>query len=139
MSAQPPAERVVLVLNETLPLGQMANAAVVLGLTLGAKFPQLLGADMKDADGQTHTGTYPAGLPVLRAAGFRINQIRDQAESRGVVVCDFPTVGQTTTDYQQFTEQVAASPTADLASSGVILYGPKKAVNSLVGSLPLLR
>ena len=48
------SERCVIVVDESLPAGLAANAAAVLALTLGAREPDLVGADFVDADAQPH-------------------------------------------------------------------------------------
>ena len=57
------SERCVIVVDESLPAGLAANAAAVLALTLGAREPDLVGADFVDADAQPHPGLIPIGLP----------------------------------------------------------------------------
>ena len=56
-----------------------------------------------------------------------------------VEVIGFPRFGQETTDYEAFRERIAQTATADLDYLGLLLSGPKRAVNKLTGSLPLLR
>lgn len=132
-------ERCVLVLDEALPPGLAANAAAVLAVSIGARFPQLPGRDLVDADGSAHPGLIPMGLPVLSAPAERLTALRAAALDRGLDVIDFPTSGQQTTDYDAFAAAVAASPTAALTLLGVALCGPSKPVRKLTGGFPLLR
>lgn len=69
-------EKCVMIIDEKLPLGLIANTAAIMGITLGEKFPEVVG---KDVDSE------------------------------------------------------------DLNYLGVCICGPKKKVNKLTGSLPLLR
>ena len=132
-------ERCVLVLDEALPPGLAANAAAVLAVSIGARFPQLPGRDLVDADGSAHPGLIPMGLPVLSAPAERLTALRAAALDKGLDVIDFPTSGQQTTDYDAFAAAVAASPTAALTFLGVALCGPSKPVRKLTGGFPLLR
>ncbi len=132
-------ERCVLVVDEGLPPGLAANAAAVLALSIGARFPDLPGADLVDAGGAAHPGLIPMGLPVLAAPAVRLGALRAAAVDAGLHVIDFPTAGQQTTDYTAFVSSVADTPTAQLTYLGVALCGPSKAVRKLTSAFPLLR
>jgi hypothetical protein len=131
--------RCVIVVDEALPAGLAANAAAVLALTLGARAPGLRGADIDDADGARLPGLIDRGLPILKAAAADLAGLRSRAVEAGVEVIGFPRFGQETTDYEAFREHVAQTPTADLAYLGLLFAGPRRTVNRLTGSLPLLR
>ena len=133
------SERCVIVVDESLPAGLAANAAAVLALTLGAREPELVGADFVDADAQPHPGLIPIGLPVLRAPRAELVEIRRLASLDGVSVVDFPAFGQQTNDYDEFRGMVAATPNAELSYLGVALSGSLRAVRRLTGRLALLR
>lgn len=47
----PETEKCVLVIDEELPLGIIANSAAILGMTLGKRMPELVGTDVLDKDG----------------------------------------------------------------------------------------
>ncbi len=131
--------RCVVVLDETLPPGLAANAAAVLALTLGATVDGLVGADLVDADGDVHPGLFADGLPVLKAAGEALPELRARARRDGVGVIDIPAVGQQTNDYDEVRAHVARTPTTRLEYLGVVLHGPRRAVGRLTGNLALLR
>ena len=133
------SERCVIVVDESLPAGLAANAAAVLALTLGAREPELVGADFVDADAQPHPGLIPIGLPVLRAPRAELVEIRRLASLDGVSVVDFPAFGQQTTDYDEFRGKVAATPAAELSYLGVALSGSGRSVRRLTGRFALLR
>ena len=46
----------VMVLDENLPLGLLANTAAILGITLGKHMPEAVGADVLDGSGKAHLG-----------------------------------------------------------------------------------
>jgi hypothetical protein len=131
--------RCVIVVDEALSSGLAANAAAVLAVTLGARAPGLLGGDVEDADGAGLPGLIDRGLPILKAPGAALGALRARALEAGVEVIAFPRFGQETTDYEAFRERVAQTPTAELAYLGLLIAGPKRAVNKVTGSLPLLR
>src|ERR1700742_1700759 len=84
-------ERAVIVVSDALGAGQAANAAALLTLTLGARWPELPGPTVVDADGVTHPGLYPAGLPILRAGAEALRELHRRASAGdGVAVIALP-------------------------------------------------
>jgi hypothetical protein len=136
---QPATVRCVIVVDEALPPGLAANAAAMVALTLGATVRGLPGADLVDADGNAHPGLIPAGIPILAASRRQLSDLHASAERHGVGVVDFPTFGQQTTDYDAVIGRVAQTPTTELEYLGIALYGPRRAVSRVTGSLRLLR
>ena len=133
-------ERAVIVVSDALGPGYAANAAALLALTLGARMPELPGPALADADGVSHPGLYPRGLPVLCAGAEPLRELHRRASAaEGVAVIAFPAVGQTTTDYEAFRAAVADTATEDLAPVAVLVCGPAKPIRSLTGSFGLMR
>jgi Protein of unknown function (DUF2000) len=132
-------ERCVIVVDEGLPPGLAANAAGVLAITLGSSIPGLVGEEFSDADGSRHAGLIRTVLPVLRAPSSRLSAVRAAALDRAVHVVDFPAFGQQTNDYDEFMARIAQTPAAQLRYLGIALYGCRRDVARLTGSLPLLR
>ena len=129
--------RCVVVVDEALAPGKAANAAAVLAMTLGTKVPELIGEDFEDASGGAHPGLFRHGLPVLKARGEQLRELRSRAVAAEVGVIGFPVNGQQTTDYDDFRAMVATLAEPDFL--GLVLYGPDKAVRKLTGSFGLLR
>ena len=134
-----PIGRTVLVIDRDVPKGLAANAAVILGLTLGVHRPDLIGDGFEDGSGVAHLGLFPGGLPVLGAAAEELGALRAAADERGLTVVDLPAPGQQTNDYDEFRSVVKATPAAELAYIGVLVSGPAKAVRAVTGQLGLLR
>jgi hypothetical protein len=133
------SERCVIVVDGDLAPGLAANAAAVLALTVGAHKPELVGADLIDADRRTHPGLIPIGLPVLRASRDELTELRQRAGDDGVTVVAFPAVGQQTNDYDEVRATVARTPTAELTYLGVAISGEQRKVRRLTGRFALLR
>ena len=49
-------EKCVMVIDENLPLGIIANTAAIMGITLGKQMPEVVGADVIDQTGNQHLG-----------------------------------------------------------------------------------
>ena len=47
-------EKCVMILDESLPLGLIANTAAIMGITLGKQLPEVVGADVADRSGNLH-------------------------------------------------------------------------------------
>jgi hypothetical protein len=131
--------RCVAVIDQTLPIGNAANAAAVLALTMGKRQPHLAGAPLIDAAGDAHPGLIPIGIPVLGAPADDLPAIRGKAVAAGLEVVDFPVQGQQTNDYAEFQRLVSDTPPDALRYLGVMIYGAKKKVSRVVGRYSLLR
>lgn len=135
-------EKCVLVLDERLPLGILANTAAILGITLGRQLPEIVGADVTDQTGRRHLGIISFPVPILKASPEAIRSIREalyRPEFSALTAADFSDLAQGCKTYGEFTEQLAAVPEHELRYLGLALCGDKKKVNRLTGSLPLLR
>jgi hypothetical protein len=128
------------VVGDELPTGLAANAAGVLSVTLGHRVDGLVGADVEDADGVAHPGIIHVPLPILKAPRAEVAAIvRAAAEDDELFFVAFSALAQSCRTYAEYTAKMAATVAADLDSIGVGLHGPRKHVDRLVGSLPLLR
>ena len=134
--------KLVMVINQDLPMGFIANTAAVLGLSLGNRISGLTGPDITDKDGCFHLGITRLNIPVLGAPGATIKGLRDslyQEEAEDLTVIDFNTIAQRAKLYEDYTAQLAEAPGAALEYLGVCIYGNAKKVNKLTGNLQLLR
>lgn len=137
---EPVAVKCAMVIDEDLPQGLAVNAASVLALTLGRRIDSILGPDTKDGSGRTHVGITTLPIPILRATSGRLKEIRLTAgDLDGLLVVDFSGAAQSTTTYEAYTEKIGRIETDRLDYLAVALYGSKKHVNKLTGSLPLMR
>jgi hypothetical protein len=131
--------RCVIVLDRDLPIGQAANAAAVISVTIGQRHPVLVGEQFVDASGSTHPGLIPIGIAVLAASRDDLRDLRRQGLEAGCDIVDLPVAGQQTTDYHAFREMVAVVEAQDLEYVGIALIGRKKQISKIVGRLGLLK
>ena len=143
MSSPLDGTKTVIVVNDDLPAGLVANAAAVLALTLtlGRRIDGIVGPDLKDASGQVHAGITTVPLPVLRASDSVLRRIRGEVGGDGgvLLVVDFTDAAQQTRTYDEYTRRLAGTAGDDLSYLGLALHGPAKIVNRFTGSLPLVR
>ena len=118
-------EKCVMILDENLPLGLIANTAAIMGITLGRQLPEVVGADVLDQSGNVHLGIIEFPVPVL--------------EFQELTAVDFSDLAQGCKTYDEFIGKMEQVPENALQYFGVAICGAKKKVNQLTGSMPLLR
>ncbi|QTL98085.1 DUF2000 family protein [Iocasia frigidifontis] len=132
----------VILINEELPLGLIANTSAVLAMSIGKKYDHLIGCDVEDQDGVIHPGITQIPIPLLKGNDELLKTIRTRIlnkEVNDVYMIDFCNMAQKSKNYDQYMIRMKATPTEKLSYLGIGLCGPEKAVNKLTGSLPLLR
>lgn len=132
----------VMVVDEQLPLGVAANTAAILGITLGKCLPEAVGEDVCDASGCRHMGIITVPVPILRADAEKLKELRAQLfqpDFRCLTTVDFSDVAQGCQAYPDYLEKASKTPQEAHTYLGLAIYGDKKKVNKLTGSMPLLR
>lgn len=135
-------EKCVVILDERLPAGIAANTAAILGLTLGKHRPEAIGSDVTDRSGKVHLGIIEVPVPVLRGSPEKLRELRErlyQTEYQELTTVDFSDLAQGCKTYDEFIGKMEETPEGELRYLGLAICGPKKQVDRLTGSLPLLR
>lgn len=130
----------VMVIDGDLPVGVAANTAAILGVTLGRQVPELVGADTVDASHRTHLGIVTVPVAMLRGGAGILKELRERLygdEYGDLVTVDFSDIAQGCHVYGEYREKSANI--MDFRYLGIAIYGNKKKVNRLTGSMPLLR
>ncbi len=135
-------EKCVMVIDENLPLGIIANTAAIMGITLGKQMPEVVGADVFDRTGKGHLGIIEFPVPILKGNVDVIKAIRGRLydpEFSELTVVDFSDLAQGCRTYDEFIEKMKDVSEMELNYFGIAICGAKKKVNKLTGSLALLR
>ncbi|MCM1224511.1 MAG: DUF2000 domain-containing protein [Lachnospiraceae bacterium] len=135
-------EKCVMVIDENLPLGIIANTAAIMGITLGKKLPEVVGADVYDRTGNEHLGIIEFPVPILKGNAEIIKTIRKklyEPDFAELTVVDFSDLAQSCKTYIEFIEKMKNADETDLNYFGIAICGAKKKVNKLTGSMALLR
>lgn len=135
-------EKCVMVIDEHLPMGMIANTAAILGITLGRQLPEVVGAEVRDQTGNEHLGIIEFPVPVLKGDREKIRAIREKLYEPGfsdLTVVDFSDLAQSCKTYGEFIEKMGVVPEKELNYLGLAICGAKKKINRLTGSMPLLR
>lgn len=135
-------EKCVMVIDENLPPGIIANTAAIMGITLGEKRPEVVGADVYDSTGREHLGIIEFPVPVLKGSAEVIKEIRErlyEPEFAELTVVDFSELAQGCKTYDEFMEKMRGVSETELNYYGIAICGAKKQINKLTGSMALLR
>lgn len=130
----------VIVVDENLPIGVIANTAAILGITLGARIPDVVGMDVRDGREREHMGIIEFPVPILKASAETLGKLRItlyDKEYADLTIADFTDIAQSCGTYDEFIDKISSAE--DLRYFGIAMCGSKKKVNHLTGSLPLLR
>ncbi len=132
----------VILIDESLPLGLIANCASVVSLSLGKKVNGLIGYDLEDIENRIHTGITTMPIPILKSNVVELKDLRDilfDEKYKDCLVVDFTNAAQTTKTYEDYSSAISSTSLDELEYLGIAIYGPKKLINKLVGSIGLLR
>lgn len=132
--------KIVMVVNNELPVGLVANTAAVLGISLGHGNKEIIGPDCRDATAIRHRGITKATVPILGTDGKELQSIYRKCLAGGTVdVIDFNRIAQGCRNYDDYASKLANTQNERLEFSGLCLHGPKKEIDRLTGSLGLYR
>ncbi|WP_299580458.1 DUF2000 domain-containing protein [uncultured Microbulbifer sp.] len=131
----------VLILDESLPPGVLANTAAVLAMSVGKLCPEIVGRDLFDSTGNVRRGITTMALPALKGNGELLRELRMKLQEYepGLIVVDLIGATRTTKSYEEYAEVLSETPEEEQQYMGIALYGDKKIVNKFSGNLPLLR
>ena len=132
----------VMIFDESLPVGVIANTAAIMGASLGKADPEVVGITPVDMDGNEHSGLIQFPVPILKSASDTIQDIRKKAldtYGEDIDIIDFTDIAQKSMTYDDYLNNYKATAGDDISYLGLTLCGPKKAINKLTGNLSLLR
>ncbi len=134
-------EKCVMVIDENLPLGIIANTAAIMGITLGKQMPEVVGADVYDKTGNGHLGIIEFPVPILKGNVDVIKAIREklyEPEFSELTVVDFSDLAQGCKTYDEFIEKMKDVSEAELNYFGIAICGAKKKVNKLTVNMDVI-
>ena len=135
-------EKCVIVVDENLPLGIIANTAAILGITMGMKMPDVVGNDVLDLEGNAHIGIIQFPVPILKGNTEILKKLRTrlfEPQFSELTVVDLSDLAQGCKTYNEFIGKMANTSESKLNYIGIAVCGNKKQINKLTGSMPLLR
>lgn len=136
-----PDHKCVIVIDEHLPLGVIANTAAVIAASFGRLYPEMIGHDLVDHRGQAHEGITTLALPILKGSAERLKRMREQLREfePELLVVDLIDATRTTRSYEEYAAVLARGPDEAIRYQGLGLFGDRQLVTRLTGNLGLLR
>ena len=136
-----PENKCVLVIDENLPVGVIANTSAILALSLGKLIPDMVGNDFQDHDGNTRRGITTHPIPALKGNAELLRSIREKLKGyeSDLIVVDLLGATRTTRSYEEYIQVVQSTPEQNQEYLGIAISGSKKLVNKFTGNLGLLR
>lgn len=132
----------VIIIDENLPLGVIANTSAILGITLGKNIPSVVGENVHDASNSNHLGIIKIPVPILKGSREMLKKLREKLYGHNfedIIVVDFSDIAQSCNVYSEYVQKVSKISEEEHNYFGIAIYGNKKKINSLTGSMPLLR
>ena len=132
--------KLVAVLNKSIPPGKLMNALAHMCIGLGAAIgkPDLRLTDYIDMDGGTHPFISEIPFIILSENSNKIRKCRAQALEQNIICNDF-TETMTVGTYQEQIERTAKVKEEDLIYYGIVLFGQWDKVTELTRKFSLWR
>ena len=131
--------RIAFIVDQSLDRGAVGNRCAVLSTGFATRHPEIIGSDLLTADGVRLPGFTKVPMVVLVNRDQPLRELAKRARALGCTTLVFLSRAQGMRSYEAYKNSVAQTDEANLDVDAVALFGPKKAVNSLVGALPCLR
>lgn len=135
-------KKCIIIVDENLPLGLIANTAAILGASFGKLHPETIREDITDKSERIHRGIVAIPITVLKGSAVFLNglihQLSELADEE-LTYFDFSDVAQQCNDYDDYICNAKQKTSEAYHYYGLLIYGSKKKINKISGSLPLLR
>jgi hypothetical protein len=130
--------KLVAVLNKSIPVGNLMNALAHLCIGFGAKIgvEPLRLTNYKDGDGGDHPYISEIPFMVLEANSNKIRALRQAAIEQGIEFSDF-THTMTVGGYEEQIKRSAETPESELIYYGIVLFGNWEKVSALTKKFSL--
>lgn len=132
----------VMIIDDSLPAGVAANTAAALGVSLSGRIEGLVGESLIDGDGRFHEGLTNIPIPILALSKEELKEKHDRIKASGdpeILLIGFSETAQRSLDYKDYAEKLRCRSKERIDYLGICIYGPRRKVNKLTGSLRMLR
>lgn len=131
----------VIIIDGTLSLGVIANTSAVIAASFGRLYPEMIGEDLIDYQGDWHRGITSIALPILKSSPEQLKIMRKQLREfePELLVIDLISATRTTRSYEEYATVLAKGPGESVQYQGLGLIGDKKLVTKLTGNMGLIR
>ncbi|PJI08636.1 MULTISPECIES: DUF2000 domain-containing protein [Clostridium] len=132
----------IIIIDKNLPIGMIANTAAILGCSLNHYIKDIVGSEVTDKSNIIHKGVINIPLPILEAESDKIKNIYTtciKEYNDKLTVIGFNDVAQKCKDYDDYMKKLSHTEFDALNYFGICIYGDKKAINKMTGSLRTLK
>lgn len=131
--------KMVIILDPSKDKGELANRSAVLCTGITKLFPGIIGNDLITKDNKKINAITALPIPILAIKEeLNIIELAKLAYEKQCTTIVYLMEAQGLRSYKEYSDIVSSKNFDDLNIDSLLIYGPKKAVNSLTGSLPRL-
>lgn len=127
-----------IIINPDLPVGLLTNAVACITSGLFLEGKNLVGEKIEGKD-ISYIPITKIPILILKPGKKSLIELCQQAQRLDLTYMAFTKEAQSTTDYAHYSEKVVGKGLTAVTILGLGVVGEDKQVNSLVGSLPMLR
>lgn len=132
----------VMIVDPTLPIGIIANTTAALGVSLASVKEGLIGPSIIDGDHNKHAGITQVPIPILSMASEDLKKLYKKVimdHDEDIFHIGFSDIAQKSINYDDYISKLTVAKNDKINYWGICLYGPKKKINKLTGSLKMLK
>lgn len=130
--------KAAIIIDPDMPTGLLANAVACItsGLFLNGK--EYVGEEIAGTD-VTYIPITKIPILILKPGGNTLLEHLRKIQATGVKYMAFTREGQSTTNYEEYKSRVIGKKVEEVTLVGLGIVGQEAQINSLTGSLPMLR
>ena len=132
----------VMIVNENLPRGIIANTTAALGISIASLQDVMTGKKLVDRNGRIHESITNVPIPILALPVNDVKVLYDnllELNDEDLKVIGFNDVAQNSHHYEEYEARLLQTAKDNINYLGICIYGPKKKINRLTGSMKMLR
>ncbi|SKB64782.1 Protein of unknown function [Acetoanaerobium noterae] len=132
----------VMIVNENLPRGIIANTTAALGISIASLQDGMTGKKLVDRNGRIHESITNVPIPILALPVNDVKVLYDnllELNDEDLKVIGFNDVAQNSHHYEEYEARLLQTAKDNINYLGICRYGPKKKINRLTGSMKMLR
>lgn len=127
-----------IIINPDLPTGLLANAVACITSGLFSNNPDAIGKEIAGKDVK-YIPITKIPILILKPGNNSFLKLLKRAQKLDIKYMVFTKEAQSTTNYQEYVQRVEGKSVDTVTLHGLGVVGDSKKVNSLVGSLPMLK
>ena len=132
----------VMIVNEELPPGLVANTTAALGISLASVVEGLIGEALEDGEGRIHAGITSIPIPILCLSPQELKERYHallETSHEDLHIIGFSRIAQGSLSYEEYAAKLKTASEKSMDYAGFCLYGPKKKVNKFTGNIKMFR